>query len=165
MPVSSLRMLSWHGPMSTRLTSGDATDALNRSSRDELEGRIMGKTAQEGVASHSSPHTQIAHGSTRARLARDTSARIAMPRRLARHQLRERLDRPRHHPQLHLAQASNTCCITLQVGRSHSAADNSMDPKRTGSQIAKANTAAPIQRLWSKIALITPHLILRGGER
>ena len=28
-------------------------------------------------------------------------------------------------------------------------------------QAAKANTAAPIQRLWSKVALITPHLILR----
>ena len=28
-------------------------------------------------------------------------------------------------------------------------------------QAAKANTAAPIQRLWSKMALITPHLILR----
>ena len=113
------RMLSWYGPTSTRLTSGDATDALNRSSQDELEGRIMGKAAQEGVAPHSSAHKQIAHGSTRARLASDTSARIAMPRRLARHQLRERLDRPRRHPQLHLyhlsprrALVTNICCIS-----------------------------------------------------
>ena len=119
MPVSPLWVLNGYGPMSTRLTSGDATDALNRSSRGELEGWIMGKTAREGVASHSSAHKQIAHGSTRARLASDTSARIAMPRRLARHQLRERLDRPRRHTQLHLyhlslrrAQVTNTCCIS-----------------------------------------------------
>ena len=62
MPVSSLWMFSWYGPMSTRLTSAVATDALNRSSRDELEGRIMGKTAQEGVAAHSSARKQIDRG-------------------------------------------------------------------------------------------------------
>ena len=114
MQAPPLRMLSWYGPTSLRLTPGDATDALSRSSRDELEDRIMGKTAQVGVVSHSSAHKQIAHGSTRARLASDTTARIAMPRRLAKHRLRERLDRLRRHPQ-HLcllspgrARATNT---------------------------------------------------------
>ena len=49
-----LRVLGSYGPMSMRLTSGDATDALSRSSRDEREKRIMGKTAQVGAVSHSS---------------------------------------------------------------------------------------------------------------
>ena len=148
MPVSSLWVLSGNGPMSTRLTSGDATDALNRSSRGELEGWIMGKNAREGVASHSSAHRQIAPGSTRARLDSDTSARIAMPMRLARHQLQERLDRPRRHTLLHLyhrslrrAQATNTCCISSPS--SPSAADNPLDPKRIGSQICGGSTSSP----------------------
>ena len=120
---------------------------------------------------------QIAHGSTLARLASDASARIAMPRRLARHQLRERLDGLRHHTQLHLyhlslrrAQATNL--LHLQIERSPSAADNPVDSKIIGPQIAavrlqaldcamQAAKAAQIQRLWSKMALITPHLILR----
>ena len=57
MPASALRMLSWQEPTSMRLTSGDGTDALSRSSQDELEDRIMGKTAQVGAVCRSSAHT------------------------------------------------------------------------------------------------------------
>ena len=39
-PAHPLRMLDWYGPMSTRLTSGDATDALSRSLRGGLEDRV-----------------------------------------------------------------------------------------------------------------------------
>ena len=120
MPAAPLKMLRWRELMPTRLTSGDATDALSHSSRDELEDRIMGKTAQVVDAIyHSSAQKQIAHGSTRARLANETSARIVTQRRLAKHQLRERLDRPRRHPQQHLyhlsprrTRATNICCAS-----------------------------------------------------
>ena len=57
MPALPLLTPSWYGPMSKWLTSGDATDALSRSSRGELEDRIMGKTAQLGAVSHSLAHT------------------------------------------------------------------------------------------------------------
>ena len=138
---------AWQELTSTRLTSGDATDTLSLSSRDELEDRIMGMTAQVvDAVFHSSAHKQIAHGSTRARLASDTSARIATPRRLTQHQLRERLDLSKLDalPQLQ----------TIQW------IPRGLDRKYQG---AKANTAAPIHRLWSKLALITPHLILRAA--
>ena len=147
---SPLRMLDWYGLMSTRLTSGDATDALNRSSRRELEGWIMGKTAREGAASHSSTQTNRSWIYTcttcQRHLCTDCHAKeigkapvtrangpTTTPHTVA--------PVPPEHSDEH--KPRTLAASPLQVGRSPSAADNPVDPKRIGSQICGGSTSSP----------------------
>ena len=129
----------------------------------------MGKTAQEGVASHSSAHKQIAHGLHVHGPASDTQGEWQGTSYES-----DWIDHDDTHSctcttwSRRRAQADKQLLHPLfKLAAPPSAADNPMDPKRTGSQIrgdstsspgpralqaAKANTAAPFseRHLWSK---------------
>ena len=101
MPTGQEKVLRRRMLRLLRMTSQDATIALSILPKDELGDRITGKECS-GNGCASPVHKQIAHGSARARQASVIFASTATPGKLAKHLQRGRLDRPRHHPLVHL---------------------------------------------------------------